>query len=929
MALLSALGVALAVGLAVSVPVFAQAVSRAIMEEELDRRAQQLRRSPLLVRHYLLPSSDNPLSATKILALEPHIDSIYRRNLGIGVRNIQIRVESGGMLLRTAEESSFGPAGTFLGDMSIGFLTGLDEHVEIIMGDPLGAPSPEDAINVWMHEGWAHEIGVQPGERFAARPILGATPVPVRIAGVWAPRDPQEPFWPTGGDSTLRTLLLVGSDDYAGRVEPFLGRTPVGSVSWLVDLEDDDFVPELAERYVGGLDRAEAEVRQMLNEVRSDMSPRPILQAHLDRQRPLMILLFGFMVPILGFLLYFLALVSRIVVENQSRVMATVVSRGLSSRQLLQIHLYQGLIILALGTPLGIVLGLQAARVMGHVSSFLEFAPRSPLNVSIRGINPSLILVTMAVALLARLWPGFREARWGMIEYVRRNVRLGKESLLYRLHLELLLLIPTLYLYQQLRNQGSIALLGWHSTGDVFADPAPFLVPALFMLTMTLVAARVFPLLMWLLDHTVAGFLGVVGCLTLRQMARRSRNYIGALLLIMVSVSVGVFMSSMALSLDRWVQDRAYYPLGADIVFAVEERSAPDDAGATGSPSSDARSDTWLVPRENLTQISGIEGATWVGRYRAVIATAPSETARGWFMAIDRRSFPEAAVFRSDFGPESLGAMMNRLGSTPNGVLVPQTYLTRHGWNLGDTVTVRVSPDGAVEREMLVTLVGAFDYFPTVFEDEAVTMVGNLDYLLTTTGGVSSYDVWLRADMASTTEWDILHGLHNAVPQFARYRDVWSEMAPELEAKERIGVYGTLSLGFLAALTLSGIGLLIQYQRSLHERLSRFATLRAIGLGRGQLFAQVQLEYVIVLAIGLAAGVAIGIWASHLFIPHFRVATPDGTLPIPPLLPLVDYERIIAMGVAFGSLQILAQLGLIWRSMRTELFQVLRMGEQE
>ncbi|MBC7256384.1 MAG: hypothetical protein H5T66_09825, partial [Chloroflexi bacterium] len=60
---LSIVGVALAVGLAVSVPVFAQAVNRAIMEEQLAQRTRELNRSALSIRHYVLPSSQNPITA--------------------------------------------------------------------------------------------------------------------------------------------------------------------------------------------------------------------------------------------------------------------------------------------------------------------------------------------------------------------------------------------------------------------------------------------------------------------------------------------------------------------------------------------------------------------------------------------------------------------------------------------------------------------------------------------------------------------------------------------------------------------------------------------------------------------------------------------------------------------------------------------------
>jgi putative ABC transport system permease protein len=934
LALLSVLGVAMAVGLAVSVPVFAQAVSRAIMEEELAKRAQELNRSPLTMRHYLLPSSQNPMTSETCREMAVYIGGIYHKNLGLPVVDVQVKVESGGMLFKTADDGPYGPAGAYLSNVTLGFITGIENHVAIASGDPLGSMSPEGVANVWLHESWARELGIQAGERFTAQPVLQAVPIPVRVAGTWQPRDLSDPFWPTGGDSTLRTLLIVHPDDYALTVEPYLANMPVAGVSWMIRLDESAFVPELAERYVEGLQRAETEVRQMLPNVQSDVTPQPILQAHLDRRQPLTILLFGFTVPITGFLLYFLLLVSRIVVENQRRVIATLVSRGMSPEQVFQINLYQALIILALGTPPGIAIGIGAARLMGHTSSFMAFVARSGLDVSLRSVSVWLILLTLTISLVARLWPSIQESRWGMVEYAARTVRTQANSLFSKLHLELLLVVPTWYLYHQLRAQGSIGILGWKSSGDIFRDPALFVVPALFVLTAALWAARVFPLLMRALDRVIAGWLGVVGCLTLRQLGRRSRDYVSSLLLIIASLSIGVFMASMALSLDRWLKDRTLYPLGADVVVKVVERMPERSGVALGMDAVEplmelVNPDGWLIPRDELMAIPGVQGATWVGHYRALIPVSPTATARGQIMAIDRQTFPSAAAYRSDFSPMALGELMNRLGSQPNGILVSSAMQEQGARQIGDTVTLRVSTDGVTEREYPAVIVGVFEYFPTVFPGKTPAVIGNLDHIITMNGGVASYEVWLRAEREAIESRQVALGLAEVVPVAIDYDDIWERMAAESEAKERIGVYGTLTLGFLASLTLSGIGLLIQYQRSLHERLSRFAVLRALGLSRGELFAHVQLEYLLVLLVGLATGVVIGVQASQLFIPFFRVSTSDGTLPIPPLMPLLDRERILAMTIVFGAVQFVAQIGLIWRAMRSELFQVLRMGNQE
>ncbi len=932
LAVMSIVGIALAVGLAVSVPIFAQAVSRGIMEDELAALSRQTGRSALSIRVYLLPVSARPVTAQQAQDLSAQIAGIFEQELGIPVRACQLTIESMGLMLKSASDGAYGPEGTFLGNAKVGFLTGIEEHVERVSGEPIGTRSPTSAANAWMHEAWAAEMGVEDGEEFIIQPIVQGAPVKVRIAGTWRPKDVQDPFWPSSPDAVWRSVLLFQPDDYAAMVEPALGDAAVGSLSWAVSLDEAHFVPELAERYVRGLKRSLVRLQQLLPDARCDVSPLPVFEAYLGRRHSLTILLFAFSVPIVGFLLYSLTLVSNVLVDGQRPVTAIMVSRGMTPEQLLRISLFEGLFLLAVGTPLGVLVGLGAARLMGHSASFMRFVPRSPLSVSLAGIKVWLVALTMGVALLARLWPAIRESGRSVIEYLQHASRPVEKPGWQRLYLDFVLIIPTVYAYRQLKQQGSIVILGWRSSGDIFRDPALFLVPALFMLTASLLCARLFPLLMRLLDRFVSGHLSLSWCVTLRQLGRQGGQYVSSLLLIMVALSVGAFMASMALSLDRWLEDRLRYRLGADVVLRVE--SMPEEAGggpmgAAATGSGVIAESAMFIPLPSVLAVPGVVAATNVGSYRAQIPVTIDRLSDGRFLGVDRVTFPATAAFRPDFTAESLGELLNRLALHEDGVLVSRQLLERGARSIGDPLQLRITPDGTNYVDVRTVIVGTFEYFPTVYDEETPTVVGNLDYLTTVAGGVSTYELWLKIDPTRTSPKELEWEIGRIAGYYSRYQDVRTLLKEEHEKKERIGVYGTLSIGFLACLGLAGTGLLIQYHKSLQERLFRFATLRAIGLSRRQLVAQVQLEYLIVLFTGIAAGVLIGEWASRLFIPFFRVSGVQGQLPLPPLLTLLDQRSIAAMAGAFAALQVAAQSGLIHRAMRSELFQVLRMGMQE
>jgi predicted lysophospholipase L1 biosynthesis ABC-type transport system permease subunit len=161
-----------------------------------------------------------------------------------------------------------------------------------------------------------------------------------------------------------------------------------------------------------------------------------------------------------------------------------------------------------------------------------------------------------------------------------------------------------------------------------------------------------------------------------------------------------------------------------------------------------------------------------------------------------------------------------------------------------------------------------------------------------------------------------------------RWVDVREEMAQEQAKVERVGIFGTLTIGFLAAAALSGIGLLVYNYASLQERLFRFTILRAVGLALLQVVSQVTIEYAILMVYSVLGGAAIGVWASRLFIPFFQ-ATDQSVLNPPMLLPLVAWPEIGRISAAFIIVLIVAQVAVLGAALRRGVFQALRMGDRE
>ena len=468
-------------------------------------------------------------------------------------------------------------------------------------------------------------------------------------------------------------------------------------------------------------------------------------------------------------------------------------------------------------------------------------------------------------------------------------------------------------------RHGSLAVLVQDSPTDLYQDPLLILVPALFILTVALLSLRVFPLVMQGLDMLASLIPWSTPHLALRQLARRSHTYINPLLLVIVSLALGVYTLSMAASMDQWLIDRMYYSTGADLRFSVlpfsQDPSQPPKIPVTGE---------WIPTPADFETVPGISAATPVGDFSMSTKLMHSGEIRGGrFLAVDRLTFPRVAWFRKDFASEPLGALMNRLATSSDAILVSEEIFKENQLRVGDKINVNIGVNYDIYIRDSFTVVGTFKYFPTVDEDERVTFIGNLSHLDFYVGLPVPRDMWVRLDEGATGEevLDRIPSLLRVQPSGAR--DARALIQEEQSKFERVGVFGTLTIGFLAAVVMAVMGLLIYTYASLRERLYRFTVLRAIGLLRSQITGQVVLEYAFLTAFGAITGGLIGSFASRLFVPMFRI-TGEQKVPLPPLIPIIAIDQVRSLVTVFVGLIVVLEVLVITQALSKRAFSMLK-----
>lgn len=950
--LLTIIGLAVAIGVALSVPLYADAVyGRTLSRALLDQRKQEDQYPPFALLFRQLASGSRPTTWPAVQA----VDGYLGRQAPGGQAGAQFNLPEKQRVrfLRSGQLSLF-PAGTTaehftlrdrLGIMTIGAARRFEDYVTLTEGRfPAANTPPGQPIEVLVSADQATRLGFQIDETYLLTdPSNGAggTPllIPVRITGIWTPSDPADEYW-FYKPWALTDTFMVPDEAYAEQLAPLM-RDPVQVAVWYIVLDGGQVTASDAQELAQRIRGVAAEAAGLMPGLTLTVSPLDAL-ARFERASALLtVQLLAFSVPILAMILAFVALVAGLTVGEQRNEIAVLRSRGATMVQVIGIAALEALLFDAIALALAWPLSEFFASVIGRTRSFLVFDASSNVHIHMTPSAFRIGLVMAGLAFVIQLIPTFSAARHTIITYKQERARELRAPLWQRLWLDVLLLILTAYGIYLLRRQGAIGGLPGASASqlpssstavqpnDPFQNPLLFLVPALGVFALTLLVLRLLPLLMravvWLVMRTRStGFL-----LAIRHLARAPGFYSAPLLLMVLTLSLSAFTASLATTLDRHLRDRSYYTAGADLdIDELGQHPMVEDAtGSRSVPEEDSRH--WLLPPvADHLRVPGVMAAARVGRYSATPILSGNRI-NGTFIGLDRTDFPAVAFWRRDFagqrsGGQSLGALMNLLATDPAAVLAPRKYLREQGLKVGDTLRAQVSSFGdTVEMELHIA--GEFDLFPSWFPESGPLFVGNLDYYFGQLGHAVPYRVWLRTGRARDYE-RIIRDLQTAGLYVVSWDAPQRRMADEQHRPERQGLFGVLSIGFVAAALLTVVGFLLYAFFSFRRRTIELGILRAIGLSVGQMSALLGWELVILIGAGLAVGTAIGAWISRLFIPYLQVGSgPDAR--VPPFLVEIAWPAVFRIYALFGLLLVIALVVLVALLLRMRIYQAIKLGE--
>lgn len=955
LALATALGLVASIALVMSVPLYTDAVYYEILKKELSTVNEEnvtVKRPPFAFMFRYVGSLYGLKEWDDVELVDTYLNEEAPAALGLPHKFSVRYAKTDNFRLFPTDEIAYADVKDPLAWVNFAFISEMENHVTLAEGTfPAPAPSdPDEPMEVMVSKTMADQLGFNIGEEFMTFRRIETennrqvVQVPIRLVGIWVPSDPNDEYW-FYRLSVFDNQLFIPEASYQGRIVSLL-NDEVAQALWYLVMDGSEVHANTVGQLVARIEVVQQRAATLLTNTRLEISPYDALNRYRVSSRLLNILLYAFSIPIIGLLLAFIGLVVGLAVNRQRNEIAVLRSRGATVVQIMGIAILEAVLLGALALAVGIPVSEQISQAIGATKSFLNFTFESNLRVVTNSSTLQFGLGALVVTLLAQVLPSLGAARHTIISYKQETARTVRPPWWQRAWLDVLLLIPAGYGAYLLQQQGSIVVPGTGLQGGLFDNPLLFLVPSLGALALTLLVLRLLPLLMWVISWIAARTNSVGFLLATRYLARDPGFYTAPLILLILTLSLSAFTASLAQTLDNHLYDQSYYRVGADVKLVELGQSnettaggpgggeAPAAAGTDGGSAAPAAEPTpagpkWVfVPVAEHLKVPEITAATRVGEFSASIQ-AQGNWEEAVIMGVDRIDFPKVAYWRRDFAPANLGALMNALAVAPEGILLRREFMALNRIRVGDQVQVRVSNFGQAAT-MTMQVVGEIDFFPTWYpetdpEEHLPLIVANLDYIFEMSGGEMPYDVWART-LPGVDMTKVERDLSAIDLVVVDYTSSAERIANEQRRPERQGLFGVLSVGFLAAAFLTVLGFFLYALFSFRRRFIELGTLRAIGLSPGQMTAFLAWELAFLILLGLGAGTYLGALISQVFIPYLQIGT-DVQSMTPPFQVEIAWPAIMRIYALFVLLFVVALSVLVGFLLRMKIFQAIKLGE--
>ena len=575
--------------------------------------------------------------------------------------------------------------------------------------------------------------------------------------------------------------------------------------------------------------------------------------------------------------------------------------RGANRRHLLRMHALRTLALAAVGSVLGVALGLVSSAAVLSADALASASPVSLLASALLGAGAGFLATGVAL---------YAAGRRGITRQISdERAQLASRAPLWRLlGIDFLILAAAIGVEWYQRRHGGFEGV----QGSVYFGRAVSLqlhlviVPIGIWLGGVLVLGRIvergFAFLPLPLRHRFGRPLR--GLLT-RSIRRRSWAAATAVIMVGLIVALGTSVASFSASYNQAKARDARFVVGSDV------RVTPSPISALDHPPQYA---------EQL-KVPGIQTATPVvyGLNNALLESENNEDA-GNMAAIDPAAFGQVApLIDTDFLGTTAANAMDALQRQPGGVLLTEDLADTLDVDVGDSVQVLFARGTQDQKLSELTVIGLFQRLPGF--PEGVDVLVNIQRQMQLVPSTNTtFFLAQTTDPSDATLDRVVAGLQEG-PGSADALQIDTRataLDKDQSSLAALNIRGLLTLDSAYALAMAATAITIFVFGLLLQRRREYVMLRAQGMRIGKIRSLLVTESSGVVVIGAAVGVLVGAVMAYFLVTVLR---PLFVLRPEVVLPRVDIAVLAALVLAVSVVASLAATTLIRRLPPGELLR--------
>jgi putative ABC transport system permease protein len=931
------LGSILVVAMVCSIPIFSNGILQRMLTKDLENLQTVNKRYPgyiVFSSNFSYTSADKRQVIDKLRTSYADLVKDMPAKQQVTLESIQVP----NLNFKTGDSS--GSSQSF----SITSMTDFKSHVSMVKGRLFGPSSEDGVIEAVVTESAMKEMKLlldHVYEIYSYRQKSGSPPLfKMKIVGLFTSSDSKDLYW-YKHINLLNNTIMIDSDVMKQMMDQY-NELVIGEHLLISAYDYHQFRIQDIGVFQSILEKGNdlATANKMTTKFITTFAT--VIDTYVVREAELKLTLQILIIPILLMLIYYVFMVSQLMVRSENNIISVLESRGAKRTQILAIYGLESLVYAVITFIIGPFLGLMMVRIIGASNGFLEFVSRKALQIEIDATVILYALIVVLLFMVTILIPVFIQSRTSIVEQKRRKSRSSSAPLWQKIFLDILLLAVSIYALYRLKAQMAIQKETGLSGLETNLDFLLYLSSTLFIIGAGLFFLRLYPWIIRLVYFIGRRFWNPVLYASFHQISRSGGQEQFLMLFLILALSIGLFNANAARTINRNTEDIIHNETGADIVVQ-EYWQQYDQNGRPIMPADPLTSSLDPTTQDGAkiikynepdfgkySDLAGVESAARVFR-TSQASIYKDRTVTTHVMAVDPYDFAKTAWWRSDLARYHINEYMNVMMTTPSAVILSRNLKEELDLEVGDGIFYSLGGSDTISG----VIIAFVDYWPG-FEPVTVSpnsgsirqeslIVANFEYMLSKSA-IQPYEVWIKraSDVTDKIIYDDIAAqkIHITSIASANQMIVAAKNDPKLQ-----GTNGALTLGFIVSMLICAAGFLIYWIMSVQGRVLQFGIFRAMGLSKAAVIGMLISEQVLISGVAILVGDVIGNISSVFFVPLFQLvySSADQSIPFGIVSNPGDTTKIFTV---LGVL-LLVCFGVLTRLiLRIKIDQAVKLGEE-